>query len=489
MGFITNIQHLAASIYYTQVSQSSLPPFLTAYRSFLERRNYGVFCNVTATTHSQGGADADKLTFKKPKWLLPAQEEGNNVAKDELPNKSLFQVILTTSRDCGSSISDLNAGILLAFIGEDGRGFLYRLSNLVSPDMYETTEQHMELCESKYAHYRFQRGARDVVTIVGPDVGKLEAVWVAPEQGTWRVQSMTVRVFPENLNRDHRADTEKTLGKILQYNFSCEETLIGDGGVISAAELRVSSVSEVSNKEFLHVDLSKHVGGSQTSLGQVREQGLKEYEALKLSLLSYDALLVVAGSAIAAVVGYKDISEGYLIGGVFGFFYLFLLERAVDELSARSYSPPSLKGGNLSLTSERETTMGKNSDALNTTGADNLQPTKIPNSFRTPLTRLSGIFVFCVLIVKVGARLDVLLGVVMRSNSDKIALGFWYCRLSSRIVLRRCCIRHGLVYSMTRMKIEAHAVANDHRPKQRRQQGDRDVGHVTEASVMVSIRA
>ncbi|MCO5548118.1 hypothetical protein L7F22_001576 [Adiantum nelumboides] len=211
---------------------------------------------------------------------------------------------------------------------------------------------------------------------------------------------MTVRVFPENLNSDHRAVTEKTLLKILQFNFSCEETLIGDGGVISAAELRVSSVFDVSNKEFLHVDSSKHVGGSQTSLGQVREQGLKEYEALKLSLLSYDALLVVAGSAIAAVVGYKDISEGYLIGGVLGFFYLFLLERAVDELPAPSCSP-SLKGENLSLTSERETTLGNNSDALNTTGADNLQPAKIPNSFRTPLSRLSGIFVFCVFIVKV----------------------------------------------------------------------------------------
>ncbi|KAI5071821.1 hypothetical protein GOP47_0014072 [Adiantum capillus-veneris] len=398
MAFVINIQHLPASTYHTHVFRSFFPTFYKVHRSILDGSRYGVVCNLTATIHSQG-AEAGKSNFKKPKWVLSVQEKDNKTSEDEVPKKSLFQVILTTSKDYGSSISDLNAGVLLAFIGKDGRCFMYRLSNLVSRNMFET-KQSMELCESRHTPYRFQRGAQDVVTFLGPDVGKLEAVWVAPEQGTWRIQDMTVRVFLEPLDKDIRADREKSGGTIFQYNFTCEEALIGEE-TTSAAELRVSSISEISNEEFLHVDSSICVSGAQTSLGQVREEGLKEYEALKVSLLSYDALLVVAGSAIAAVAGHKDISEGYLIGGVLGFLYLFALERAVDQLPAAPSYPPSSKNENFSITSERKTTLGNNSDSLYTTERSNLQVlAESFNSFRAPLTRLSGILAFSAVVAK-----------------------------------------------------------------------------------------
>ncbi|KAI5071194.1 hypothetical protein GOP47_0013445 [Adiantum capillus-veneris] len=108
-----------------------------------------------------------------------------------------------------------------------------------------------------------------------------------------------------------------------------------------------------------------------------------------------------AGSAIAAVAGHKDISEGYLIGGVLGFLYLFALERAVDQLPAAPSYPPSSKNENFSITSERKTTLGNNSDSLYTTERSNLQVlAESFNSFRAPLTRLSGILAFSAVVAK-----------------------------------------------------------------------------------------
>lgn len=401
MGFNSNIQHQAATTYYTRVFQNPLPPILTACgRSFFKREKFAIICKLTATTHSEGAEVIGKSRFKKPELLLSVQEKAKNDTKDQAINTSLFQVILTTSKEYGSGISDLNAGIQLAFIGEDGRCFMHTLSNLVSPNMFETSAQPQET----HSPYRFQRGAQDVVTFSGPDLGKLEAVWVAPEKGTWRLQDMIVRVSSSRLV--NRAVTEDAEGKILQYMFACEESLIGEDETSSAAELQVSSITEISNEDFLDVSSLKNGSGLQTNLDQLRDEGLKEYETLKLSLLSYDALLVIAGSAIAAVAGHGDISEGYLIGGILGFLYLFVLERAVDQLPALSSSPFSLSNTeNRSITSKSKDATGKDLDDLNMTEST-LEPVGSFNGFRAPLTRLAGVLALCVLLAKVTDTAD-----------------------------------------------------------------------------------
>lgn len=95
-----------------------------------------------------------------------------------------YQVAITTSKDYGSGLSDFNAGILLALIGEEGRSLLRRLSPLAIADAETTVANHSNGSQIPASNNpRFQRGSHDVITFNGPYLGKLQAVWIAPERG------------------------------------------------------------------------------------------------------------------------------------------------------------------------------------------------------------------------------------------------------------------------------------------------------------------
>ncbi|KAH7440299.1 hypothetical protein KP509_04G100200 [Ceratopteris richardii] len=339
---------------------------------------------------------AKNSNFKEPNWLLPMEKTRQSNDKNEWPNRSLFEFIVTTSKDYGSGMSDPNTGILIAVIGEEGGCFMHRIPVIDCSITSETDEWSHESIGSSLSLCRFQRGAKDVFFFHGPDVGKLEAVWIAPEEGTWRIQNLMLKVLPEGCDKDYLPISENRGSKIMQYHFVCEEALIGENELNSALELHVHSVSEIPYEEFLVTDSDESV--NQTILNQKREEGMKEYEELKSLLLTYDAVLIIAGSAIASLIGTKEVFEGYLIGGILGFLYLLILERAVDQLQVQSSSSVSIQDDQIvSVQNEIKDSTENPSVTINKRG---VEPAQVFSVFRTPLTKLSGFLAVSVLLVK-----------------------------------------------------------------------------------------
>ena len=127
---------------------------------------------------------------------------------------------------------------------------------------------------------------------------------------------------------------EKSDNDIIRYNFEHCNTLIGDGGIASAVEFKASEISLLSFVEYCSMLDETKGKPSRKDVAESRAMGIKEYEMLKLSLLSYDALLVTLGSLVSAGSGHNDIAQGFCIGGMIGFLYLYLLQRAVDRIPA-----------------------------------------------------------------------------------------------------------------------------------------------------------
>lgn len=89
-------------------------------------------------------------------------------------SQSLYKVKLGTSNFSASSLTDMNAGVLLCLIDENGDSILQRLpASLV--------RQHSVDSENDLLH--FQRGSVDEFTFDGPKLGRIEAIWIGLESG------------------------------------------------------------------------------------------------------------------------------------------------------------------------------------------------------------------------------------------------------------------------------------------------------------------
>lgn len=139
---------------------------------------------------------------------------------------------------------------------------------------------------------------------------------LAKTTGQWSISGMNLRVIPP------LSEEMKQLSG-MQYNFKFEEILLGEKGEASMMELRPNSVTAFSEDESTLLNENLLISN---------EESMKEYEYLKLSLLSYDSVLILAGSAIASVSIGENAGYAFLIGGLLGFAYLLLVQRSVDEL-------------------------------------------------------------------------------------------------------------------------------------------------------------
>lgn len=93
-------------------------------------------------------------------------------------SRSLFKVNIQTSNLYGSSLSDVNAGILLCLIDENGDSILQRIPASLMVD-------HTTKLENKAAHgmFHFQRGSSDEFVFEGPKLGRVQALWISVESG------------------------------------------------------------------------------------------------------------------------------------------------------------------------------------------------------------------------------------------------------------------------------------------------------------------
>ncbi|CAM6103518.1 unnamed protein product [Calypogeia fissa] len=318
-------------------------------------------CVEAVETSSRPKGAAARKPFVEPQWLFssnnganlrgtsdPSQEStsetvwSSSQSKDQSQSVALYYIVISTSKDEKSSLSEPNAGILLTMIGEDGNAAMHKISG--------TEESGGDAGKSSL---RFQRGAVDSMIVAGPDLGRLAALWIAPEAGTWRLEKVSVTILPwsEKLvsedglwSRDVisfvNSDLLEEMASMGNWRgvfhlFPSNEALLGSDAWLAAAELKPSLIQEISDMVDLQeklLQLSPKRPQSPHGVAKLREESMKEYENLKLTLLGFSFLLVVGGTASLAALGQGNLAEGYAVGGVGGFLYLLLLQRAVDQL-------------------------------------------------------------------------------------------------------------------------------------------------------------
>ncbi|XP_007014706.2 PREDICTED: uncharacterized protein LOC18589602 isoform X2 [Theobroma cacao] len=181
----------------------------------------------------------------------------------------------------------------------------------------------------------FQRGSVDEFVFEGPNLGKVEALWISLESGQWRLGGVSLIILnasQPSFEEDY-GDNVEFIGS--KYNFKVDEILLGEGGDESMVELRPCLVTELSGPNLFKM-FSK--GFSQPTLplsDQIsNEKSMKEYADLKFSLLLYDAVLIFVGTSFASFSIGESSALAFLLGGISGFLYLLLLQRSVDGLSA-----------------------------------------------------------------------------------------------------------------------------------------------------------
>ncbi|XP_059665052.1 uncharacterized protein LOC132311241 [Cornus florida] len=326
------VRHLICATHHTFPSRCPLIPTRS-------RRIHTQIRHFRFHLYSKQSDFLDFQGYAKPSRLLPATEV--DVYTDSILEKvvtssklgaseSLFKVKLCTSSMFGSGLSDLNAGILLCLIDENGDSILHRIS---ASSMRDHTMQLEEEVVSDVLH--FQRASVDEFTFEGPKLGKIEALWISLESGQWRFGGASLTVVICEFQPPTEANDRKELRHIaLQYDFEDDDILLGEGSDISMVELRPSLVTEFSGENFSLLSKNLLQSSSPASYGISNEESMREYENLKSSLLFYDAMLILAGSSIVSFSAGENAAFAFLTGGVVGFLYLLLLQRSVDGLPA-----------------------------------------------------------------------------------------------------------------------------------------------------------
>ncbi|XAR62899.1 hypothetical protein NMG60_11017817 [Bertholletia excelsa] len=239
----------------------------------------------------------------------------------------LYKVKIRTSSIYGSELSDLNAGILVCLIDENGDSILQRIPASSTTYHFDQSEEQII---SDVLH--FQRGSTDEFTFKGPRLGKIDAIWISPESGQWRLGGVSLIVAccgEPTSETNARSQVEYSC---CEYRFKVEDILLGEGSDMSMAEARPCLSTEFS-EDNINL-LGKNLLQSTATINDVKasEESMREYADLKLSLLLYDALIVIAGSSVASFTAGENAAIGFLTGGIGGFLYLLLLQRSVDGL-------------------------------------------------------------------------------------------------------------------------------------------------------------
>lgn len=115
-----------------------------------------------------------------------------------------------------------------------------------------------------------------------------------------------------------------------RYDFEVDEIMLGESSDLSMVELRPTRINELTGSDQISSSSALNLDRTVVS----NEQSMEEYANLKLSLLLYDASLILLGSFVFSFSLGENYAIAFFFGGTMGFLYLLLLQRSVDELQA-----------------------------------------------------------------------------------------------------------------------------------------------------------
>ncbi|KAK9828601.1 hypothetical protein WJX72_000987 [[Myrmecia] bisecta] len=258
-------------------------------------------------------------------WLSKAvtHKNANSATKN-----TVYTLRLCTGFGRGAGLTDPLAGVLVCLIGQDGSSCLHRIPPLNDP---ETTAAELEeICKvadkedganctavrrpSKPVaiKQRFQSGSIDEISFLGPELGPLNSIMVAPEGGSWQLDEISVASA-----RTGHMD-----------RFICREA-VGEGNASNAgflAPVPVDSVVYGSGESA--VVLSKEQAAA------LHRMGMLDYSELKSRLNIATSALVVIGTGVAYTVGDWEVALPFAMGGMGGLFYQWSLQQGVDAIPA-----------------------------------------------------------------------------------------------------------------------------------------------------------
>ncbi|CAL1373166.1 unnamed protein product [Linum trigynum] len=184
-----------------------------------------------------------------------------------------------------------------------------------------------DIIESEAVH--FQRGATDEFFFEGPQLGRIEALWIGVDSSQLRLTSASLTEVNGPQPSSSRVDEETTVPfSGFHYEFDAADILLGERDDLSMVEIRPRQISKLSDPLTISTTSSTLSTSSKIS----NEQSMREYADLKLSWLSYDAMLILGGTLILNFSAGKNSAVAFLIGGMCGFSYLLLLQRSVGGL-------------------------------------------------------------------------------------------------------------------------------------------------------------
>ncbi|KAF8092092.1 hypothetical protein N665_0424s0025 [Sinapis alba] len=277
------------------------------------RSQFGAICSKTSDYQ-------DYQSYARPLRLLPAEEVKISSANPSFTvneSRSLYKVKLQTSNVFGSGISDVNARVLLCLIDDKGDSVLQTIPATLSRND-----------ES----FKFQRGSVDEFTFLGPELGKIRAFWISLESGQWRVGGVSLWVV-----NPVRGETNVEEAYCYRYDFEVDDILLGESSDLSMVELRPTRITQLADSDQISSSSAPSLDRTAVS----NEESMEEYANLKLSLLLYDAVLILLGSSLVSFSLGEHSAIAFFFGGTVGFLYLLLLQRSVDELQAPGSSSSS----------------------------------------------------------------------------------------------------------------------------------------------------
>ncbi|KAL6341251.1 hypothetical protein AAG906_032369 [Vitis piasezkii] len=245
----------------------------------------------------------DFQDYAKPLRLLPTAEvqDHTGASLEKIPSlfrkdgsKSLYKVKIQTSSIYGSGLSDINAGVLLCLIDENGDSILQRIPASSMKDHPSTSKDSIV---SETLH--FQRGSVDEFTFEGPKLGKVDAIWISLESGQWRLGGVSLTIICSCESPTEDTDEKESQYSDFHYDFDVEDILLGEGTSLA-------------------------------SQGISNEESMREYADLKFSLLLYDTMLIFVGTQIASLSAGEKAGFAFLTGGIGGLLYLLLLQSSGD---------------------------------------------------------------------------------------------------------------------------------------------------------------
>ncbi|KAL0791959.1 hypothetical protein Bca101_008205 [Brassica carinata] len=290
----------------------------------IRRTQFGAICSKTSDYQ-------DYQSYARPLRLLPAEEVKVNQSPCRKPHISpelhclaILDVYTGNPSDSGDPG---NRALLVALISESFENVSSRFGSII-PTIPATLSSNDE-------SFKFQRGSVDEFTFLGPELGKIRAVWISLESGQWRVGGVSLWVVKRPVLGETNVEEAYCY---YRYDFEVDDILLGESSDLSMVELRPSRITELTDSDQISSPSAPpNIGSTVVS----NEESMEEYENLKLSLLLYDALLILLGSSLVSFSLGGNSAVAFFFGGTVGFLYLLLLQRSVDELQVPGSSSSS----------------------------------------------------------------------------------------------------------------------------------------------------